>query len=409
MTPGPLVHGMGTELVAPDWAPLTDEEVRLVLCHYPGHLSGRPSGTRRTGVGDAGDTGDTGDEAEIIQTGIAWPSPRPMSAAALVRWGGTTVFVKRHDRRVRTPAQLAAEHAFARHLRSHGVPVPAVLHTMHGESSLALDGWVYEVHEGAPGLDLYRDAMSWTPFASLGHAWAAGAALARLHRAAATFGRPARPFAPLVNSCEVITARDPVERVAHLVAQRPGLARYLERRPWADDLGRHHLPAVRRAAPLVRTLPPQWGHGDWHPSNLTWASAEPDAEVVAVLDLGLANRTFAVHDLATALERSTVSWLDLAGTGQAEADLDAVTALLDGYVATRRPSQQELAALAEVLPVVHLDYALSEVEYFVDVVGSAANADLCYDTYLIGHARWFEGPSGSALVDLLRRRALSHR
>ncbi len=34
MTAVPLVHGMGTELVEPDWRPLTNEEVSDVLSHY---------------------------------------------------------------------------------------------------------------------------------------------------------------------------------------------------------------------------------------------------------------------------------------------------------------------------------------------------------------------------------------
>ena len=169
------------------------------------------------------------------------------------------------------------------------------------------------------------------------------------------------------------------------------------------------MPAIGRVAPLLRKLAPQWGHGDWHPSNLTWTSARPDAEVAAVFDLGLANRTFAVHDLATALERSTVSWLDLARTGRAEADLDQVAALLDGYQATRPLSDQEWTVLPELLPVVHLEYALSEIEYFADVVRSAPNADLSYETYLIGHTRWFESPSGSELLDFLRGKAQSWR
>jgi Ser/Thr protein kinase RdoA (MazF antagonist) len=54
--------------------------------------------------------------------------------------------------------------------------------------------WVWEAHPVAPGDDLYRDAPSWTPFQSEAHAHAAGAALARLHRAAADYAAPrARP------------------------------------------------------------------------------------------------------------------------------------------------------------------------------------------------------------------------
>ena len=74
-----------------------------------------------------------------------------MSAAALVRRPGGAVFVKRHDVRVRTAAQLAAEHAFIGHLRAHALPVPAVLRTVAGATALTCGDVVYEVHEAADG------------------------------------------------------------------------------------------------------------------------------------------------------------------------------------------------------------------------------------------------------------------
>jgi Ser/Thr protein kinase RdoA (MazF antagonist) len=375
---------MGKELVEPDWAPLTGDEVSAVLARYAGCATGRTMG--------AG-------------TVVAWSSPRPMSAAGLVRHGDGTVFVKRHHRRVRSPGQLAAEHAFAAHLRARGLPVPAVWRTASGRAAVARGDFVYEVHEVAAGIDLYRDAMSWTPYLSTGHARAAGAALARLHRAAAGFTRAARPPAVLTGSCDVIRAADPVAEVDAIAGRRPGLARYLAGRDWRGDLARDHLPVIRRAAPLLAGLEPLWGHGDWHPSNLTWDSASSGAEVVAVFDFGLANRTFAVHDLAVALERSVVAWLDLAESGRAGVDLGGADALLDGYAEVRPLSPAEARALPEVLPVAHLEYALSEIEYFADVVASPALADLAYDTYLVGHTRWFAGPDGAAFLDHLRRRA----
>ena len=63
--------------------------------------------------------------------------------------------------------------------------------------NLRRGGFVYEVHDVAPGPDLYRVAVSWSPYRSLGRAWAAGVALARLHRTAEGFTRPARPQAIL--------------------------------------------------------------------------------------------------------------------------------------------------------------------------------------------------------------------
>jgi len=370
-----LVHGMGKTLVAADWPPLTDEDVSAVL-----------------GGGTSGAV-------------VTWHSPRPWSAAGLVSWRGARVFVKRHHVSVRTVGQLAAEHAFARHLRDRGVPVPAVLRLANGTTATRRGDFVYEAHQLAAGTDLYRDAVSWTPFAGPGHARAAGEALARLHLAAAGFAAPEHPPAVLTGGCAVTVAADPLGRLSQIVASRPALACYLAGRPWRDDARAHLLPALERAGPLCRRLPRQWGHGDWHPSNLTWTGSGPDARVAGVLDLGLANRTFAVHDLATAIERSAVAWLDLAETGHASVDAAGLDALLDGYASVRPLPAAEAAALAEVLPVVHLEFALSEVEYFAAVTGSAANAELAYDGYLIGHARWFAGPDGSAVLDHLRRRA----
>ena len=370
---GHLVHGMGKALVQPDWPPLADEDVSLVL------------------AGDA------------TSAAVTWHSPRPMSAAGLVSWRGTSVFVKRHHVSVRTAGQLAAEHAFAAHLRGRGVPVPAVLRLADGQTATRRGDFVYEAHELGDGTDLYRDAVSWSPFTSPGHARAAGAALAVLHLAAASFAAPERPPGVLTGGCAVTLSADPLGRLGRLVAGRPGLARYLAGRPWREDVTRDLLPAIERAGPLGRRLPRQWGHGDWHPSNLTWACAGPDARVAGVLDLGLANRTFAVHDLATALERSTIAWLDLAEAAQASVDYPAMDALLDGYASIRPLSPGEAAALPQILPVVHLEFALSEVEYFASVTGSSANAELAYDGYLLGHARWFAGPDGSAVVGHLRR------
>ena len=142
---------------------------------------------------------------------------------------------------------------------------------------------------------------------------------ARFHQAAAGFGRPRRDPAVLMPSVALVTAPDPLMALDRLLQARPGLARAVAGRPLESDFARHLQLWVASSAPALAALQPQWVHGDWHASNLTWTSDEPTAGVAGVLDLGLSNCTFAVHDLAVAIERNTVDWLDLSESGTVEA------------------------------------------------------------------------------------------
>lgn len=346
-------HGLGTEPVEPDWAPLTDAEVTEV-------------------VGPAR---------------VVWRSPRPLSAAAVVEQDGRRLFVKRHHVTVRTLEGLAEEHRFLRHLRERGAPVVAVL------DSAARGEWTYEVHSAGVGIDLYRDALSWSPFRSTTHARAAGAALARLHRAAEGFDAPRRQVQPLVASFTVFAAADPWAALDGYAAQRPQLADGLRDFPWREDTQRVLVPLYEELAPHLLGLLPLWTHNDWHASNLLW---DAEGRVSTVLDFGMSDRTTAVHDLATAIERNAVQWLE---AGYPVREDDAV-ALLDGYQSVRPLSPAESAALPALLPLVHAEFALSELGYFHGVTRSAENARLAY-AYYVGHAEWFAGLEGRRLLDLV--------
>ena len=80
-------------------------------------------------------------------------------------------------------------------------------------------------------------------------------------------------------------------------------------------------------------------------------------------------------------------------------------ALLDGYRQLRPLAATQVLLLADLLPIVHFDFALSEVEYFHGATGSTANADIAYHDFLLGHARWFSGPHGQMLLAALRAAA----
>jgi Ser/Thr protein kinase RdoA (MazF antagonist) len=326
---------------------------------------------------------------------VTWHSPRPLSAAALVAAGDRTVFVKRHSTEVRSVAGLAEEHALARHLRGHAIPVPEPLRTSRGGTVVRRDGWIWEVHERGDGNDLYRETLSWQPFYSVTHAHSAGAMLARLATAGEHFAAPARIPQPLVSSCGLICHADLLDGFAGYLAVRPMVAAALEGRDWEQDVVRDLLPLHGRFAPYAQELPSGWTHGDGHASNFLWG---PAGEVSAVLDLGLSDRTTPILDLATAIERNAVSWL----TSAPEARFDIVDALVRGWCSVRDLSEIEAVALPELVSVVHVEFALSELGYFHGVTHSAVNAQVAYQDYLIGHARWHRGSAGRSLRHLLQ-------
>ncbi|OOG51554.1 phosphotransferase [Rhodanobacter sp. C01] len=369
-----LAHGLAGDSTPPDWPTLTAAEVDTLLRGYPQ-------------LGTA--------------TRIDWHSPRPLSAACLVETAGGTVFIKRHHHSVRSVATLSEEHRFTAHLRANGMPIPMMLRDVRGQTAVALGDWVYEVHEHAAGTDIYRDAISWSPLPNREHALSAGRMLAALHDAATGYHAAQRGTHILVARSELIASSDPIAMLQVQLPQRPGLAGYLRDRDWQTDLTRLLAPWHATVQPPLTKQLQLWTHGDWHVSNLCWSDASTAARITAVLDFGLAAANCALFDLATAIERNAIAWLAL-DTGEAAAHLDIAHALLEGYRQQRPLDAADIHLLADLLPLVHVDFALSEVEYFHSITGSRANADVAYDTFLLGHAAWFTTPPGQALLQAIR-------
>jgi len=61
--------------------------------------------------------------------------------------------------------------------------------------------------------------------------------------------------------------------------------------------------------------------------------------------------------------------------------------------------------LLALLPLVHVEFALSEVDYFAGLLNDPAQAGLAWDGYLIGHADWFASAAGQAFLADVRRGA----
>lgn len=372
-------HGMDGSLVEPDWRPLQPSELRMLLRRFP-TLDG---------------------PAEVISV-----SPRPLSAAGVVRTRAGRVFVKRHHHTVRNREGLVEEHRFMQHLAAAGAQVPRVLGSASGDTAIELGEWTYEIHAVPPGVDLYEEAISWTPFRSTGHARAAGETLARLHLAAQGFPAPRRKPQPLVASFSIFAAADPAAELEHYLAARPALAEHAEARRCAITALDLLAPFHAELRSLLPALPPLWTHNDLHASNLFWSDNSDEAQATAVIDFGLADRTNAVHDIAQAIERNIVEWLvlvrDSAHPERVPIHFDHLDAMLAGYDRVRRLSNEEAGSLPAMTALCHAEFALSESDYFLGVLRSEKSARMAYYGWLVGHAQWFRG-AGAKLVDALRR------
>ena len=371
-------HAQDGTLVKPYWPPLTANEVRRVLDRFEGFPG---------------------------KVALLSFSPRPFSAASVVTVTNRRIFVKRHARAVRDAVGLREEHAFMAHLRAHGASIPRVLAGKHGNTAIEIEDWTYEVHELPHGVDLYRDAISWTPFSCAVHAYSAGQTMARLHLAAQGYDAPPRTGRPLVAGFSIFASQDPEHSLAAYLAARPALASYLKKHDWLHDALDLQQPFYAELQPLLPGLKPLWTHNDLHPSNLFWSDTGAQAQATAVIDFGLSDRTNAVHDLAHAIERSIVEWLALVqrpdDPERVPIHLDHLTALLDGYESVRPLSRVERAALAPMAALCHAEFALSEADYFLSVLHSEEEAYYACPAYLIDHARWWRG-AGERLLDAIR-------
>ena len=373
-------HGMDGKLVEADWPSLTLDELRFLFAQFPA-LEGP------------------------LQ--IETVSPRPLSAAGVVSTRAGNVFVKRHHRSVRDREGLLEEHAFMAYLLGAGARVPRVIASSSGETAIEIVEWTYEVHEIPPGIDSYADAISWTPFRTEAHAYSAGQEMARLHLAARGFNAPRRKPQPLVASFTIFAEPDARAALQHYLAERPVLASNGAVRKCCDEALQLLEPFHAQLRPLLPALGSLWTHNDLHCSNLLWSDAGVAARATAIFDFGLADRTNAVHDIANAIERNIVEWLQLvadpAHPDNVRVHLDQLLALLNGYESVRVLSDEEAAALAPMTALCHAEFALSEAEYFLGVLHSEEKAPMAYDGWLVGHARWFHSATGKNLLKEIER------
>ncbi|MFT8808258.1 phosphotransferase enzyme family protein [Gluconobacter sp.] len=357
-----------------DWPALSDAEAREVLSHFP-----LRSPAQR----------------------VVWHGRRPFSSTGAVSLeDGSRIFLKRHDHCLRDATALTEEHRFIAHLAGRGLPVGQTWRTKSGEAALDLNGSAYEVFSIMPGHDLYETVQSWEPFHNAHHAFSGGMRLGQLHEAARDFEAPARPSCrPLLSTFEVITSPDLMAGLERWIPQQSGLTEALTHHFWRKDIPAALLPFHARLKPYLGTIHPRWGHGDWHPSNLFWNDTGADAQVCGILDFGMSDRTCAAYDLAVAIERTAIAWLE--PENDCPVIHERLKAFLSGYLSHYALSAEERRLVPLFLPLVHVEYALSEVAYYETLVHDRVGVKAAYTDYLLGHAHWFASSAGQQFLNWL--------
>ena len=381
-----LGHGMGSDWENKDWLHITVPELHRLQSYYP-CLQGS------------------------VQ--ILWCSPRPFSSAVLVEvmqalasTGQTNLhsyFIKRSHRSFRRAQDILQEHAVLQHLASKNIPVATLISSNCGQTTLEVGDWTYEVYEKAAGFDLYIDQQSWTPFFYTEHAAKVGSLLAKLHTAMQDFpelhGRSTRY---LVSNQQLLESENIVTAIQQRIDNSPELSRYFADKNLDAVFLERIFQTHRKIKHVLQQATKIWTHNDLHASNLFWSTQSADANITAVIDFGLSDRNSALYDLAITIERNFIDWLALEHTSQINVDEAGLSAFLQAYCAEIYP-QQDFSILPELLKIVHLDFAFSELEYFVGITQNLKHADAAYYDWIVGHVNWFFTEQGQQFTQTFTR------
>ncbi|HEY0389629.1 MAG TPA: phosphotransferase [Gaiellales bacterium] len=333
-----------------------------------------------------------GRPVEIVAQHLRW-----LFAVAHCRWDGDEAIVKRQPPMGRTIDQLEWQHALAGHLADRGVPA------VRSRGVVESNGLWYELFDVAQGDDTYAGVDTWEPFRSVEHVRSAGRQLALLHTAARGFG----PLRPQPQSGFVVqlglVSMTPVEAVEALCAARPAVADYLTGVDWRGPVDACYGALFDRLRPVVGALAVSPLHGDWQTNNLFFRGDD----VSSIIDFHQADVAPRVLDLAVGVERNCFFWNRISEGEDGAYDLEHARELVGAYHATAALTEEERDAFADVLAACQFEYGISFLDYYWGVEGDREKADWAWDTFVLGHAAWWQGAAGrharAAIEEIIER------
>jgi Ser/Thr protein kinase RdoA (MazF antagonist) len=322
-----------------------------------------------------------GRPVEIVTQHLRW-----LFAVAHCRWDTGEAIVKRQPAMGRRAEQLRWQHRLTNHLADRGIPA-ARARNLVAEGEL----W-YEVFDVARGDDRYAGVDTWEPFDRDADVIAAGRMLARLHGAGEGFEpRQPQPQTGFVVQMGLVHLA-PAGAVGVLRAARPAVADYLGDRDWASEVTASYEAAFDRLRPLADRLPERPLHGDWQTNNLFFRGNE----VSSIIDFHQADYAPRVLDLAVAVERNCFFWNRISAGDDTAYDLRHARLLIDAYHGQQPLTADEIRAFPDVLATCQFEYGISFLDYYWGIEADRDKADWAWETYVLGHARWWRSPAGRA-------------
>ena len=328
---------------------------------------------------------------------------RPYSASSLFQSCSGQYFLKKRNKAWRSRGDIFWKHSIIEHLCSKGFPTPPLVLNGGGETLTETCDHYYELFHRAEGEDIYHDYHSWMPFIESGHATSAGEALARFHLALEDYDKSGRPRPgtiiekPMTARFDMAFSPDLPAALACRIAESPVLSAFFDGKRGKADLLPLLLPFQQDMPACRDEIRPWITHGDWHANNLFFRGGR----VSSVIDFHLTDLSFRLYDLAVALDRNCIRWLDIQDGRNDAVRFDLIGLFLDGYNSVFPIDEDELKFLSILLPVHQLDLAVSNIEYYFGFEQNRARADWVYDVYLTGHLSFYQKSAGREIIEFI--------
>jgi len=331
---------------------------------------------------------------------IRFQSSRPLSAACIVDTTKGSFFVKRNSISIRSKQDWEYEHRMIESLDKDLISfeIPEICKTLDGETVYQLGESLYEVQTTGIGKDIYRTAHTWSPLQSVDHAREIGRSLADLHNAIQKSGFKETRNPPYQKArFEIFYAEDPALFLESYLHRIPNFETLQGSEGFAEKVLNVYREFFTKPEE-ERSIPIQVTHSDPQASNFFWE----DGKAVCLIDFHLANCNNYLYDLAVAVDRNCIYWLDLLAGKREAYSLEGALAILEEYARRSEEKSQTLPGknlFFKALVLHRLEFALDLLNYYLNIEHSVFKAQWCIDVYILAHGKWFVEREGRKFLE----------